>query len=423
VKTSKSDKKEKQQTVIMDSRVSPKLANYLSSIRSMGQWTAIQYESRLNDFARFVHRRYHIDIDDLIDKLDKLSNRDDPYQYNNPYQILIEYTAYLTGKFSPATIKQRVTCVKNFFEYFDIEISPRKFRLMVKLPKNINKDENKKTLTKTEVIEILNACSDLRLRTYILLLAATGMRASEALSIRICDLDLISDPSKVFLRGEYTKTKRNRVVLLTRELITQITTWLAYKYRTRRVTHHNPITNKSVSDFKTPHKNDKDLIFSMKISPATKRNDYFYLSTSSIRTLYAEMAKMFGRTLDLIGKGGKEDLPGSSRRHIHLHLLRAFVKSTITDLGYTEFSEYFIGHSGSTYYRRSEKERAQIFKKIEPYLTFLDYEVLERKGADIASQLEEKDRMIQNMMLKQEKFEQLIQSLIDSGQLKPSKIQ
>jgi hypothetical protein len=61
----------------------------------------------------------------------------------------------------------------------------------------------------------------------------------------------------------------------------------------------------------------------------------------------------------------------------------------------------------------------EIFKRIEPYLTFLDYEDLERKGADIASQLEEKDRMIQNMMRKQEQFEQLIQSLIDSGQLQP----
>lgn len=53
-------------------------------------------------------------------------------------------------------------------------------------------------------------------------------------------------------------------------------------------------------------------------------------------------------------------------------------------------------------------------------MTFLNVHQLERKGADIASKLEEKDRMIQNMMRKQEQFEQLIQSLIDSGQLKPA---
>ena len=76
---------------------------------------------------------------------------------------------------------------------------------------------------------------------------------------------------------------------------------------------------------------------------------------------------------------------------------------------------------GSTYYRKSEKEKAELFRKIEPYLTFLNYGKLERRSADIASQLEEKDIMIQNMMRKQEQFEHLIQSLIDSGQLKPQK--
>jgi hypothetical protein len=61
-----------------------------------------------------------------------------------------------------------------------------------------------------------------------------------------------------------------------------------------------------------------------------------------------------------------------------------------------------------------------MFEKIAPYLMFLDYEELERKGADITSQLEEKDKMVQNMMRKQEQLEQLIQSPIDSGQLKAS---
>jgi hypothetical protein len=61
-----------------------------------------------------------------------------------------------------------------------------------------------------------------------------------------------------------------------------------------------------------------------------------------------------------------------------------------------------------------------MFQKIEPYMTFLDYEELDRKGADIASQLEEKDKMIQNMMRKLESHEQLIQSLIDSGKLQPA---
>lgn len=41
-----------------------------------------------------------------------------------------------------------------------------------------------------------------------MLLASTGLRAVEALSIRLKDLDLESYPiAKVTIRGEYTKTK------------------------------------------------------------------------------------------------------------------------------------------------------------------------------------------------------------------------
>ena len=68
-----------------------------------------------------------------------------------------------------------------------------------------------------------------------MLLAASGMRAVEALSIRIKDLEFDSNPAKVFLRGEYTKTKVDRIVFLTEEATQQLKSWLDYKYRTRRV--------------------------------------------------------------------------------------------------------------------------------------------------------------------------------------------
>ncbi|MFY9873165.1 MAG: hypothetical protein WAK17_25930, partial [Candidatus Nitrosopolaris sp.] len=54
-----------------------------------------------------------------------------------------------------------------------------------------------------------------------------------------------------------------------------------------------------------------------------------------------------------------------------------------------------ISHSGSTYWRKKESEKAEMFKKIEPYLTFLDFVKLERKGADIETKLTEKEKEIQ----------------------------
>jgi hypothetical protein len=41
--------------------------------------------------------------------------------------------------YSVATMKQRIITVKNFLEYHDVDISPRKFKLKIKLPKSIRK--------------------------------------------------------------------------------------------------------------------------------------------------------------------------------------------------------------------------------------------------------------------------------------------
>ena len=133
--------------------------------------------------------------------------------------------------------------------------------------------------------------------------------------------------------------------------------------------------------------------------------------------MYIHITMSYAKMLDRIGRGDRED--NNTRRKITLHSFRRFVKSTISDLGFGDYSEWFIGHSGSTYYRKSEKEKAEIFAKIEPYLTFLDYSELEARGADVVTKLQEKDKQIEALTKKQEKFEQIIQSLIESGQLKP----
>jgi len=47
--------------------------------------------------------------------------------------------------------------------------------------------------------------------------------------------------------------------------------------------------------------------------------------------------------------------------------------------------------------RRGEAEILEIFRKIEPYLTHLDYSTLEAHVADVISQLEQKDSRIDQL--------------------------
>ena len=101
-----------------------------------------------------------------------------------------------------------------------------------------------------------------------------------------------------------------------------------------------------------------------------------------------DLCHHFEKTLDRLGKGAREH-GNKGRRQITFHSFRRFVKTTISDLGYQDFSEFMIGHAGSTYWRKKDSEKGDLFKKVEPYLIYLNVHSLERQGADIQSKIEE----------------------------------
>ncbi|HEY7571436.1 MAG TPA: hypothetical protein VH796_08705 [Nitrososphaeraceae archaeon] len=129
-------------------------------------------------------------------------------------------------------------------------------------------------------------------------------------------------------------------------------------------------------------------------------------------SLNKELVKIFQKTNDRIGKGARED--GNERRsQITLHSFRRFVKTTISDLGYTDYSEYFIGHFWSTYWRKKDSEKAEIFRKIESCLTFLNIHQLERQGADIQSKVEELEELNQSLRQRDKVKDDAIAQLSD----------
>jgi integrase len=345
------------------------ISRYIRNVQTMSKSTAYQYHVRLTNFETFVSTHYRTVVDDVLKRIND--------GLINPYELLSDYSVYLlngSGNISSLTLKQRIVTAKNFLEYYDVDLSPRKFKLKVKLPKVVRK--NKEPLSKQDIVDILNACSDIRLKTYVMFLAAVGCRATEALSIRYADLDLNSNPAKVYFKGEYTKTKVDRYAFLTEELVQQLIFWLGYKHRSRRICFKDIQTGKTRTEYRTPAKDPNYLIFAANsnISP-NPQNIYFNISHD------------FAKTLDRMGRGVYED-SNKRRRKITLHSCRRFTFGTISDLGYSDYASWFIGHIGSTYYRKTEKEKEELFRKIEPSLTFLDFPSFERKGADFQSKIE-----------------------------------
>src|SRR5215212_132490 len=108
----------------------------------MSKSSADEYLYRLKIFNAFLNKEYDcITIENLLEKI-KDGTIDN-------YNILSRYGSDQKNcNISSTTIKQRVVSVKNFFEYNDIEVSPRKFKLKVRLPKSVRK--NKEVLSKED---------------------------------------------------------------------------------------------------------------------------------------------------------------------------------------------------------------------------------------------------------------------------------
>ena len=241
---------------------SKSISKFIKNVGIRNKNTAKQYQSRLLSFERFGKEYYknNSKANNNVDKLiGQLKNKE-----LDPYDILNDFCLFIQNNYngiSGITFKDKIITVKTFLEYNDIEISPRKFKIKVRFPKSVLK--HKEALDKNDIVHILNGCSDIKLKSYIMLLAVTGARATEALSIRLKDLDLESNPPKLGIRGEFTKTKVDRHIFITKELKEQLLKWLDFKYRKRRICYKDS-SGKTITEYRTPKKNPNELIFSIK---------------------------------------------------------------------------------------------------------------------------------------------------------------
>jgi integrase len=190
------------ETVLETRNLPETVRKFIDSLASANTNTACEYQKRLDYFGRFLKYKYSLSFDELVGVLN--SNQSSSI---NVYDLLSSYVAYLQRKEvipSAGTIKAWVTTIKNFLEYWDVEISPKKFKLKVRLLRVVKK--SKEALSKEDIVNILNACSSIKLKSYYMFLAATGCRATEAIATRLCDYDFNVSPARVFIRGEFTKT-------------------------------------------------------------------------------------------------------------------------------------------------------------------------------------------------------------------------
>jgi integrase len=200
-----------------------KVDTFLDSIQRNSNATGRTYLNAIKHFAKFLKLRNQ--TPDTIIPL--LQNHEiDVYTLLNDF---VSYLDELQPKLYNSTIKLNAAVVRSFIEFFDVDIVTNKFRRRVKLPKKYREDEQ--PLDVADIRNILLKCTNRRLKAFILVLATSGVRAMEASSFRIQDVDFSITPTKIHVRKEFSKTRRSREVYISQEAPEYLRVLMEWKYR------------------------------------------------------------------------------------------------------------------------------------------------------------------------------------------------
>jgi integrase len=335
---------------------------FLSSMLRNSLKSKYAYQYGLTHFQKFlIQRQSQYNIETILKPLSK--------NELDVYVVLEEFVSYLIDanlKLTSNTIKLYIAAVRSYLAYYDVDIIPSKFKRKVKMPKLYREDEE--PLDATDIRKILLACNNRRLKTYLLVLGSSGMRAAEGLAIRLKDVDFTVSPTTIHIRKEYSKTKTARDIYISDEATQYLKQWIDWKYNNEE----RPRTQ-----------DDDDLVFTV-------------YRTKRPLTLYVKVLTEFEKVLSIVGLNQRKEGGKQRRRKITLHSFRRFVKTVISDQTNTDYSEWFLGHNKSPYYTKKEPERREIYaSKCMKYLTFLDYSTLEATGKNIEAKLSEKENEIQ----------------------------
>jgi integrase len=350
-----------------------KVQRFLSSKRRKAINTVLGYKTSLAYFQQFLTDEHEdVTLETIIELF-----RSRKYDV---YDLLDQFVNYLqTMKISQSSVHQYLTGTKSYFLYNDIDIVSSKFKQRVTIPKSVQEEEQ--AIDQDDIRNILLKCNNRRLKAYLLVLASSGVRAKEACAIRLCDLDFQSNPTRLHVRGEYTKTKVSRDIYISNEATHYLKDWIEFKFKID-IDQHKHFTGSM----------GEQLVFKG------------HISSNNINLIYQKLWAPFQSVLKSAGLDGKKE--SSRRGRITFHSFRRLVKTTISNSqAGSDYSEWFLGHRKNSYYVNKPEVRAEIYAtKCMQHLTFLDFAVLKATGRNIEARVEqvEKEKQITNQKHEEE---------------------
>jgi integrase len=411
-------------------RRSKYVAKFLERKGTACKASGVTYSTQLRAFAQYIYHRNKQgqEVDDYIDDLKKSGTPELPYDELAAFGSFLQKERRGESALSANSRRLIIKTAKQFMRFSRVPVNNEDFRDFVSLPRQEQQD--RRPITKREIIELLNGAKDARLKTFLMFAAVSGARPIEICAVRLKDLDLGGNNKQqqlptVNFRAEYSKMRRARTRYITQELKRQIELWLEIKYRQHKSTVTNPDGSCAGQVWAIPKPKPDDLLFA-KWHPdgANPQPGTLYDAMQS------EFSELVANVMGQTGAAGWEQ--DNNRREITLYTCRRFVKTVLSDLGLEQFGEWWIGHQHSVYWSEPAQKIVETWKKkVEPYLTFLDPGQLEAREAEVSSQLEiaqDRYRQLQeqtNLMMRfvtsgsKEERDEVLMEMVKKGYLRP----
>ena len=265
-----------------------------------------------------------------------------------------------------------------------------------------DKVKSKEALTRVEIPtkdELRNILMhlDMRGKTMTLILSSSGLRIGELMSLKLTDLDLKSDPVKVFISGAHTKSGRSRITFISSEAKLLLEQYL--KERDELYRHAQKHTKQLPVEVIDPN------------------DDRLFPFSNSL------FAKAWYGALNKSGLDMKDNV--TEMTIFHIHVLRKFFR---TNFGNPDAAEQLMGHQGyltNEYRKFNDQQLAEEYKKYEGNLWVLgnspEAEKLKKQLGEKSEQLQTiintlavENADLRTRMLKLELDDQALQEELDT---------
>lgn len=288
-------------------------------------------------------------------------------QKRNYEEDVKTYFMSLKGK-PPKTVSLCLSAVKMFLLENGVELSALFWRRLKGRRKGSRALMLDKVPSNTELRRILSHM-DIKGKSLFLVLASSGMRIGEALKLKVEDLDLNSDPPRINIRGEYTKSGNSRVAFISCEAKEFLEEWLKVRDEELKVAVKRSRFKKGAED--------------ARVYPFESNTAYF----------------IWRNAVKKAGFGKRFQYNNSLERFtVHPHVLRKFFRTRLGSVIPVDVVEALMGHEGyltEVYRRYSLEELAKFYKQGEyTLLIFTEAEEVGRLRAEI----EERNKQLQTLI-------------------------